>query len=956
MTATGCPALPVRAAVAMALAALIVVSMTGAASAAVGGALRTITPAAATTVDGTMVDPTCDTQGGTSIAVVQGSKLAGVDPVRHPVLLATTCLDNGGSDSATQRRSRLSFLDPGVDPVTGLPSGKVVKAIQTTMSGVVAAPDNGWAHLVHRPDFGDLLGCGNDGAIYAIDFSQYTAVADGTATPLPRPAGLAGNCVALGWDAEEDMIYQGLGGGTAPVGVYRFRHGTTELLGSFSTPCTPSGVAMTGGVLVVACQGLSTVLRLDKSTGAILAVNGTLGVLGLPPGTDLDPDLGDLACDPVTFQKGPAGKDQFKDAMWSRNGPYGNGVVALEFPAFTCGLPPTATVLRAGLSAPGPGGPGEIPAAACVDAMGNVVDADDDGLPDCWETGGIDFDGDGVVDLQLCVQVDTNGDGVPDATECAHPGHKDLFVEIDYMQDHKPDPQALSQTQSVAAVGVKSVREAFGAAPVGNPDATTGIRIHFQVDEQVTVPTLAGTSASHVDELVFTPCTPPAVNPNGTLNAKSLADAADFDAIKKANFGTAAQRASAGTLNAKRLAFRYMLFAHKQVGLNQGGATNSGCSELGGDDSAITLGAFATTSLGGVSHPRGTTDQQAGTVMHEFGHNLLLRHGGGDNVNCKPNFPSVMSYSRQFAGSPIPGRRLDYSRAEHPVLADINKTGVLDEAHLNEFVGLGTDPSLGPIPPFFPSAEQIAFGPSAWSVVMPGSGAINWNRSKQGPNPTYQNSVSGDLNQGVGGCEGSGTLLAGHDDWSNVLYRASAALDFAGGVHGATSAEHVSITTEQEEELFLAGDLDSNGVADAQDCGAFACTHRIDIKPSFSLPKSINLGLEATVTVVIFSELGGSRKWDAPAQVQKDVTLTFSVESVVKPVKINSKGQGTCSAYEAADPGTGVKDGAKDLFCQFPTGGLPSGTNFGVVSGFFLDPATGELRAFRARQLVTILP
>ena len=75
---------------------------------------------------------------------------------------------------------------------------------------------------------------------------------------------------------------------------------------------------------------------------------------------------------------------------------------------------------------------------------------------------------------------------IADATECANPMHKDLFVEIDWMQDHKPDPQALSQTQSLASVGVKSVREAFAAAPVTNPDSTGGIRLHLQVDEQVT--------------------------------------------------------------------------------------------------------------------------------------------------------------------------------------------------------------------------------------------------------------------------------------------------------------------------------------------------------------------------------------------------------------------------------------------------------------------------------------
>ena len=45
-------------------------------------------------------------------------------------------------------------------------------------------PSNGWAQFVLRPDKGDLLGCGSNGALYSIDFSQDTSTPDGTATPL----------------------------------------------------------------------------------------------------------------------------------------------------------------------------------------------------------------------------------------------------------------------------------------------------------------------------------------------------------------------------------------------------------------------------------------------------------------------------------------------------------------------------------------------------------------------------------------------------------------------------------------------------------------------------------------------------------------------------------------------------------------------------------------------------
>src|SRR5574342_920973 len=83
------------------LLALVGAASPPAAHAAIGGpALRTITPTAATTVDNVFVDPTCDTQGGTSMAIVPGSKLALVDPVQHAVALAITCLDNGGSATA----------------------------------------------------------------------------------------------------------------------------------------------------------------------------------------------------------------------------------------------------------------------------------------------------------------------------------------------------------------------------------------------------------------------------------------------------------------------------------------------------------------------------------------------------------------------------------------------------------------------------------------------------------------------------------------------------------------------------------------------------------------------------------------------------------------------------------------------------------------------------------------
>src|SRR5262249_19795771 len=160
-------------------------------------------------------------------------------------------------------------------------------------------------------------------------------------------------------------------------------------------------------------------------------------------------------------------------------------------------------------------------------------------------------------------------------------------------------------------------------------------------------------------------------------------------------------------------------------------------------------------------------------------------------------------------------------------------------------------------------------------------------------------------------------------DWSNLLYRASASIDSAGG---RTAESPQELTASGAEGLYLARDVDANGVGDGTDCGGtvaapFTCKHRIDIKPSFPLPKTINPGTEANSTIAIFSEKTGSQVWNASTQVLlNDLTnfpLTFSVDTFRVSVKVNNNGGGTCSVSDVADP-SGKKDSIKDLKCQFP--------------------------------------
>jgi hypothetical protein len=186
----------------------------------------------------------------------------------------------------------------------------------------------------------------------------------------------------------------------------------------------------------------------------------------------------------------------------------------------------------------------------------------------------------------------------------------------------------------------------------------------------------------------------------------------------------------------------------------------------------VTLGGW----LG--SESNGNYDQQAATFMHELGHNLGLWHGGiedepGTTYNCKPNYLSVMNYTFMYDYAWVNGRPLDYSRRK---LLD------LDKAHLNENLGIGGS-----------AGDKTAFGPpfvrQGYTTVnrsIDASGAINWN----GGALEADVSEPGINRFPMAGCNtGAGSVLKGHDDWSNLLYEFRATTDYADGIHQSPPEE-----------------------------------------------------------------------------------------------------------------------------------------------------------------------
>lgn len=259
------------------------------------------------------------------------------------------------------------------------------------------------------------------------------------------------------------------------------------------------------------------------------------------------------------------------------------------------------------------------------------------------ESGGPDRDGDGLSDARERLlgtdpeSSDSDGDGLPDAWEVdglpdldlpgmgAGPLHKDLFVEMDWMESPEyslaPGPGVAPRLEAI-----------FAAAPVDNPDGSPGIRLHLFLDSQV-----------------------------------PWRDVLDVEEGAAAFAELEAEHLSPGRVPA----FHYMIWVDRIL---RGGSTGPTGFSFGIPHSRFVV------ALGAVRG--GSEEQQLGTFLHELGHNLGLRHGSTTDRPRKPNHLSVMNYHFQMGGLLREGSGEVFDFQPFPLPA-------LDEDSLDEARGMG---------------------------------------------------------------------------------------------------------------------------------------------------------------------------------------------------------------------------------------------------------------------------
>ncbi|MGH2444641.1 MAG: NEW3 domain-containing protein [Candidatus Limnocylindria bacterium] len=443
-------------------------------------------------------------------------------------------------------------------------------------------------------------------------------------------------------------------------------------------------------------------------------------------------------------------------------------------------------------------------------------DADGDGLLDGWERNGFNADGDSTIDVDL-------------PSFGATVNHIDAFLELDWSAGQAPNRD-----------DIQAMVDAFADAPFTNLDGTQGIRLHVDTGSLVDPIAREGQAPNTCNDGIDnagdgqidaadTDCDNVAGGASGEYLETSVEDPGpttcgngldddgdgqidvnDIDCLVGDNLGGGNQlpghlnncgldaafyNAKSANFSANRaFIFRYAISTQSDQDTDGPAGPDTGCGsggqgEIGGNDFI-------------------DYNHDGGTVMHELGHNLNLRHGGNEDNNCKPNYVSSMDYDEQFGISRVNGGVIiDYS----PPRINLNGStrGVaplpqLVENALDETVVLdATD-----------NANVIVFKDNPGNRrTGPLTGGIDWNGDSADPPfettvpPTNINTAAPAppaMNRRPGACASNTSTtdtINGFHDWNRVSVPFR---QFGDSADSAIRAEDEDVPTIADRDIMIA--------------------------------------------------------------------------------------------------------------------------------------------------------
>lgn len=417
-----------------------------------------------------------------------------------------------------------------------------------------------------------------------------------------------------------------------------------------------------------------------------------------------------------------------------------------------------------------------------------TTDTDQDGLPNGWEVCGYYHErhaGVGEPDVNLPAMG-------------ADPTRPDIFVEVDYMEikpsclpfgfctpghNHRPKSNAIEKI--VGVFKEQNINLHVDYSPNGIMNPVTGEKWD-NYSEADDLPHFDKIGRSCGDNCYIWKREP------------ALTDCSDLEELSEIYFNDLKQCYFS---RAREPVFHYVVFAH-QLGGN--GCVSGVSRGEPGSDFIVSLGGWGFLGMDCLAADAkigvGTVNQQAGTFMHELGHNLGLCHGGPVtlanldnqcNVNYKPNYLSVMNYAFQTNGLRINGKEgnFDYSPFTLPELLEKN---------LNETIGLNDT-----------KVAEGKYGTRYWCDVNQDEfddsvNAIDWNCDDDEDDSS---NVSENINEGPSHNHDTDfSELKSYQDWGNLQFSFPRGAIGTQGVLPDLPMESESEEISQEENLALTTD------------------------------------------------------------------------------------------------------------------------------------------------------